>query len=195
MSACGREQGQETIFHTQPSTARWPEYIFLQIWHFGIAPTRSQLSWGGGGCVSVLSETEDQGSTKSRWRVNLPSESLCWPAGPRLRTNLRHVTEAVWSSLLLLMLNHHSRPAPPSHPKEKRKENLCKPLALMSVLLQTSERLVEEHRWPPARRPAVCLKSSSEQYKQFCQHHWYHDKCFSAFKLIHLMAAVITPSN
>ncbi len=80
-------------------------------------PICTQDLWRG--CVSALSETEDQEGTRTRWCVSLLHESLCWPAGSHLHSDLQQISGAVWSSFLLEMLYHHPGPQETLHHKIK----------------------------------------------------------------------------
>lgn len=60
--------------------------------------------------VLRLSETKYQESPGTRWHLTLLSEGLRWPTGSRLHTDLKQITQFVFKSHLLQILNNPTYP-------------------------------------------------------------------------------------
>ncbi len=99
-------------------------------------PNCTQDLWGG--CVSALSQTEDQTGTRPRV-CHPPAWKSVLTSWPHLYTDLQKITEAVWSSLRLQTLHHHPTPQETFHHRIKW------PVALTSVVMKSFERLVLAH--------------------------------------------------
>lgn len=129
-------------------------------------PTGTDGLWRG--CVSGLSETEDQEGTRLRWRVTFLSESLCWPTGPHLHRDIQQITGAVLSPLLLQTLHYHPGPQEtlhqPSWTEQARRPEVCG----HEVFGETGVGPPGHHR-PPAGTPSVYLPG--KQVSGWCSQH------------------------
>ena len=66
--------------------------------------------------LATLSETKYQESPETRWHLTLLSEGLRWPTGSRLHADLKQITQFVFGSHLLQILNNATDPMKISWP-------------------------------------------------------------------------------